>query len=128
MGKTKTYTNVLPLDVVSLKLGNHLQKNKNEVSYSNDKEQKTWFFIQTRKHGYLESSNKKCVNITIKGTREQCIIKIDDGVWGENTTDFPNPPKLIPYEGILETDKKSLSPIISQHEIWVYLDKNMDYS
>ena len=125
MGKTKTYTNVLPLDIISLKLGNYLQENKNDVSYSNDKEKKTWVFIQTRKHGYLESSNKKCINITIKGTREECSVTVDSGIWGENTIDFPNPPTLLAYDGIMETDKKSINPLLSDSQIWKYLDKNI---
>jgi hypothetical protein len=54
MSKTKIYTNVLPLDVIALKLGNHLQKNKYEVSYCADEENKTWCFIQTRKSGHLK--------------------------------------------------------------------------
>ena len=124
MGKTKIYTNVLPLDVIALKLGNYLQENKDEVAYSADKEQKTWVFIQTRKHGYLESNDKKCINITIKGTREKCSVTIDGGIWGENTIDFSNPPALLTYEGIMETGKKSINPLLSESQIWKYLDKN----
>ena len=126
MGKTKIYTDVLPLEVIALKLGNHLQENKDEVAYSADKEQKTWFFIQTRKHGYLKLSHKKCINITIQGTREKCSITIDNGTWGENTIDFSNPPKLLVYEGILATDKKSMYPIITESQIWKYLDGHVD--
>jgi len=126
MGKTKIYTDVLPLDIISLKLGNYLQENKDVVSYSYDREQKTWIFIQTRKHGYLESHHKKCINITIKGTREKCSITIDSGIWGENTIDFSNPPVLLTYEGILKTNKKSINPLLLESKIWKYLDKNID--
>ena len=124
MGKTKIYTDAFPLDIIALKLGNYLQDNKDEVAYSHDEEHKTWFFIQTRKHGYLESSNKNCINITIKGTREKCSVTIDSGVWGENTVDFSNPPVLLNYEGIMETDKKSINPLILESRIWNYLDEN----
>jgi hypothetical protein len=126
MGKTKLYTDVMPLDTIALKLGNYLQENKDEVSYSADKEKKTWFFIQTRKHGYLKLSHKKCINITIQGTREKCSITVDTGMWGENTIDFSNPPTLLTYEGIMATDKKSVFPIITEGQIWKYLDKSID--
>ena len=128
MVKTKTYTDVLPLDIISLKLGNHLQENHNEVSYSADKEHKTWYFIQTRNHAHLEINKKKCINITIQGNREKCSITIDDGIWGENTIDFSNPPTLLTYEGITADGKKSLLPITTEHQIWKYLDKNVDYT
>jgi hypothetical protein len=126
MSKTKIYPDVLPLEVIALRLGNHLQGNKDEVSYSNDKEHKTWYFIQTRKHGYLKLNDKKCINITIQGTRKECSITIDSGIWGENTIDFSNPPTLLTYEGIHATDKKSLSPIITESQIWKYLDEHVD--
>ena len=124
MSKTKIYTNVLPLDVIALKLGNHLQKNNCEVSYCADEENKTWCFIQTRKSGNLKL-NENCINIGIQGTRDECKITIDSGKWGENIIDISNPPTLIRYDGINATGKGSLVPIITERHIWKYLDKNV---
>jgi hypothetical protein len=123
MSKTKIYKNTLPLDVIALKLGNHLQEKKQEVAYCGDEVNKTWCFIQTRRHGYLTS--EKCMNISIEGTRDECKISIDGGKWGENNIDKSNQPILKPYDGIYATDKKSISPIISKKYIWKYLDKNI---
>jgi len=125
MSKTKIFTNVLPLDVISEKLGNHLQEHKQEVAYCADEEHKTWCFIQTRRHGHLKSITKKCMNITIQGTRDECKITIGSGKWGENIVDSSNQPTLIPYDGIFATDKKSIAPIITERDIWKYLDKNL---
>ena len=121
MAKTKIFTNVLPLDVIAEKLGNHLQEKKQEVAYCGDEEHKTWCFIQTRRHGHLTS--EKCMNITIEGNRDECKITVDGGKWGENIVDSSNQPTLIPYEGIFATDKKSIAPIITERNIWKYLDK-----
>jgi hypothetical protein len=74
----------------------------------------------------LKLSHKKCINITIQGTREKCSVTLDTGIWGENTIDFSNPPTLLTYEGIMATDKKSVFPIITESQIWKYLDKNID--
>lgn len=126
MVKTKIYTDVLPLEVISLKLGNHLQENYDQVSYCADKEHTIWCFIQTRNKTYLKLDDKKCINITIQGTREKCSVTVDTGIWGENTVDFSNPPTLLTYEGIHKTDEKALFPIITEQHIWKYLDNFMD--
>lgn len=125
MSKTKIYTNVLPLDVIALKLGNHLQKRKCEVAYCADEEHKTWCFIQTRRFGHIKPINQKCIDITIQGTREKCKITIGSGEWGNNIVDSSDKPTLIPYEGIFATDKRSVSTIITERDIWKYLDKNI---
>ncbi len=123
MSNTKTYTNVKPLDVIAEKLGNHLQEHKYEVSYAKDPDfPPSWFFIQTRRHGHL--TLEKCFNITLQGTRDECKITIGSGKWGENIVDSSHQPKLIPYEGIFATDKKSIAPIITERDIWKYLEKN----
>ena len=123
MSKTKIYTNVLSLDIIALKLGNHLQEHKYEVAYCADEEPITWCFIQTRRLGHLTS--KKCMNITIEGNRDECKITIGSGKWGENIVDSSNQPTLKPYDGIFATDKKSVAPIITERDIWKYLDKNI---
>ena len=123
MSNTKTYTDVLPLDAIAEKLGNHLQEHKYEVSYAKDPDfPPSWFFIQTRRHGHL--TLEKCFNITIQGTRDECKITIGSGKWGENIVDSSHQPTLIPYEGIFATDKKSVAPIITERDIWQYLEKN----
>ncbi len=123
MSNTKTYSNARPLDFIAEKLGNHLQEHKYEVSYAKDPGfPPSWFFIQTRRHGHL--TLEKCFNITIQGTRDECKITIGSGKWGENIVDSSHQPTLIPYEGIFATDKKSIAPIITERDIWKYLDKN----
>lgn len=125
MSKTKIYTNVLPLDVIAEKLGNHLQERKCEVSYCADEEHKTWCFIQTRRHGHLKPINEKCIDITIQGTSDECKITIGSGKWGENIVESSKQPTLIPYEGIFATEKRSVAPIITEKKIWKYLDKSI---
>jgi len=123
MSNTKTYANVKPLDFIAEKLGNHLQEHKYQVSYAKDPDfPPSWFFIQTRRHGHL--TLEKCFNITIQGTRDECKITIGSGKWGENIVDSSHQPTLIPYEGIFATDKKSVAPIITERDIWKYLEKN----
>jgi len=122
MSETKIYRDVLPLDIIAEKLGNHLQGHKREIAYCYDEEQKTWFFIQTRRHGGI--SFDKCINIFLEGTRDECKITIESGKWGENTMDGSNKPTLIPYEGIMASAKSSFAPIITAGHIWKYLDKN----
>ncbi len=123
MSKTKTYTDVLPPDIIAEKLGNHLQEHKYEVSYAKDPDfPPSWFFIQTRRHGHL--TLEKCINITLQGTRDECKITIGGGKWGENIVDSSNQPTLIPYDGIFATDKKSIARIITERDIWKYIDKN----
>ena len=123
MSETKIYRDVLPLDTIAEKLGNHLQGHKREVSYCKDEEQNTWFFIQTRRHGGI--SFDKCINIFLEGNRDECKITIESGKWGENTVDSSNKQTLIPYEGIMASGKSSLAPIITAGHIWKYLDKNI---
>ena len=125
MSKTKTYTNVLPLETISLKLGNHLQQQKCEVSYCGDEENKTWCFIQTRKNKHIKSIDEKCIDISIQGTQDECKITIGSGKWGENTIDSSNPPTMIPYDGIFATDKKSMIQLITERDIWKFLEKNI---
>jgi len=123
MAKTKIYTNALPLDVIAEKLGNYLQENKQEVAYCGDEVlPTTWCFIQTRRLGHI--TFEKCMNISIDGNRDECKITIGNGKWGENIIDSSIQPKLIPYEGIFATDKKSIAPIITERHIWKYLEKN----
>jgi len=122
MSKIKIYSDTDPLDFIAERLGNHLQQHKQEVSYAKDPDfPPTWLFIQTRRHGHL--TLEKCINITLQGTRDECKITIAGGKWGENIVDSSNQPTLIPYEGIFATDKKSIAPIITERNIWKYLDK-----
>ena len=123
MSETKIYKNTLPLDVIALKLGNYLQEKKQEVAYCGDEVNKTWCFIQTRRHGHVTSHN--CMNISIEGTRDECKISINSGKWGENIIDNSNQPTLKSYDGIYATDEKSIAPIITEKHIWKYLDKNI---
>ena len=123
MPETKIYRDVLPLDTIAEKLANHLQGHKREVAYCKDEEHETWFFIQTRRHGDI--SFDKCLNIFLEGTRDECKITIESGKWGESTVDSSNKPALIPYDGIMESKKSSLAPIITAGHIWKYLDKNI---
>jgi len=125
MSKTKTYTDVVTLDIIALRLGNHLQENKFEVSYAADEEKRSWCFIQTRRIGRLKLKKEKCMNITIQGTREECKITVSDGEWGTNTIDSSNPGKITPYKGIFEDKKKLLAPIITEKHIFDYLDKHV---
>ena len=124
MSKTKTYTDVLPLEVIALRLGNHLQENKYQVSYVGDEEKKTWVFIQTRRIGRLKM--KKCINVFIQGTRKECKVTVSDGEWGTNTINDSNPKKMSPYKGLFENKKKLFAGIITKKHIFDYLDKNVE--
>ena len=125
MSETKTYVNTLPLDVIGEKLGNYFQgKFNHEVSYAHDPELPvSWCFIQTRRHGHIKQMNEKCIDITIQGTREECMITIDSGKWGKNTYDDSKP--LTPYKGINSKEGGSLGSFIVERQIWKYLDKNI---
>ena len=125
MSKTKIYTNVLPLEVIALKLGNHLQGKHNcEASHASDPNfPPTWCFIQTRRHGHIKQMNEKCIDITIQGTREECKITIDSGEWGKNTFDDSKP--LIPYKGINSKEEGSFGSFITERQIWNFLEKNI---
>jgi hypothetical protein len=122
MSKTKVYTDVEPLDIIGLRLGNYLQKKKYAVSYVVDDE-KSWIFIQTKRMGKIKLKNQKCMNIVIQGNRDECTVTISDGEWGENTIDSSKPGKLIPYKGINADTKKLVVPIILKKQIFNFLDK-----
>jgi len=125
MAKTKIYTNVVSLEIIALRLGNHLQEHKQEVVYCADQKHKTWCFIQTRRFAYIKPINKKCINITLQGTIDECKITIDGGKWGENIFEGSNQATLIPYKGIFAPDKRSVAPIITERQIWSYLEENI---
>ena len=125
MSKTKTYTDVLPIDVIALRLGNHLQERKYQVSYASDEEKKLWIFIQTRRILRIKLKTKKCMNIFIQGTRKECKITVSDGEWDKNTIDSSDPRKMIPYQGIFVDKKKLFASVITKKHIFDYLDKNV---
>ena len=124
MSQTKTYTDVLPLEVIALRLGNHLQESKYQVSYVADEEKKSWVFIQTRAIRRLKM--KKCINIFIQGNRKECKVTVSDGEWGKNTIDSSDPRKMAPYQGIFKDKKKLFASIITKRDIFNYLDKNVE--
>jgi len=122
--ETKTYAHTLPLDILSEKLGNHLQGEHNcEVSYVSDPNYPpSWCFIQTRRHGHIKQMNEKCIDITIQGTSEECKITIDSGEWGKNT--FDDSKSLTSYKGIHAKESGSFGSLITEKQIWKFLDKN----
>ncbi len=125
ISETKTYAHTLPLDVISEKLGNHLQgKHSCEVSYVGDLNLPiTWCFIQTRRHGHIKQMNEKCIDITIQGSRDECKITVSSGEWGKNTFDDSKP--LTPYKGINSKEGGTLGSLITEKQIWKFLDKNI---
>ena len=122
---TKNFSNTKPLDIIALRLGNHLQGKKHEVSYSAKNNGEFRCFIQTRRIKIIKTKSTKCINIIIQGTRDECKVSIEDGEWGKSTIENINPGEIIPYEGIHSKKKKIVAPIISKKAILDYISKNI---
>lgn len=126
MTKSKTYHNVVSLDIIGNRLGNYLQQNKYEVIYLTN-EEKDWILIQTRRIGKLPSTSKKCMDIIIKGSRQECKVTINDGEWGKEPPDASHHGKIIPFEGIYEKTERIVASILTERRVMHFIDKISEF-